>query len=288
MKRLFLLLAPLGLLFAAALAQAAPAQQFAPGAVVGLVGTTHVWVADEAGVLHWGGDTRALAGKAINWSQRLDLSLDQIRALRRGDPWLSAGLLKMGDPIYLVKWESDWPTPILLHIQSIADVELFGINGVNYSAMVLDQAAWEQQYRLAARSLTIGVLQPAANPTPTQTPAPTATPGPTATPTPPAYGARIVSQSRLGPCSYETVVEVSGLKAGQRMSVSGTHGVYNCAGTGPNKSVVTATGFPPQDAGVADGNGLLRWRLEHSPFSVARYVFTDEAGFSVTVEQGSD
>ena len=41
---------------------AAPVQgqgAFAHGAVVALQGTPHLWFADEHGVLHWGGDTRA-------------------------------------------------------------------------------------------------------------------------------------------------------------------------------------------------------------------------------------
>ena len=60
------------------------------------------------------------------------MSLDRLHTLPVGDPWLTAGLLKDGDPIYLVKWETDWEQPQLLHIQSIKDVELFGINGSNY------------------------------------------------------------------------------------------------------------------------------------------------------------
>ena len=54
----------------------AQAQQvFVPGAVVALEGTPHLWIADEQGVLHWGGDTRALAGRHINWSARTEVSL---------------------------------------------------------------------------------------------------------------------------------------------------------------------------------------------------------------------
>lgn len=80
----------------------------APGAVVGLAGTPHLWIADDRGVLHWSGDTRALAGRFVNWNDRREVSLTELVAYPIGDPWLSAGLLKKGDPIYLVKWESDW------------------------------------------------------------------------------------------------------------------------------------------------------------------------------------
>ena len=135
---------------------AAPVQgqgAFAHGAVVALQGTPHLWFADEHGVLHWGGDTRALAGKHILWSNRVEVSLDQLRTLPVGDPWLTAGLLKDGDPIYLVKWESNWEQPQLLHIQSIGDVELFGINGSNYGNFVIDKNEWERRFGISAAGL---------------------------------------------------------------------------------------------------------------------------------------
>ena len=130
-----------------------------PGAVVALRGTPHLWFADEHGVLHWGGDTRALAGKHIAWSNRIEVCLESIRALPVGDPWLSAGLLKDGDPIYLVKWETNWQQPKLLHIQDIKDVELFGINGSNYGNFVLDKATWESRFGISAAGLERGVLE---------------------------------------------------------------------------------------------------------------------------------
>ncbi len=158
---------------------------FAHGAVVARQGTPHLWFADEQGVLHWGGDTRALAGKHIAWSNRVEVSLDQLRTLPVGDPWLSAGLLKDGDPIYLVKWETDWAEPQLLHIQSISDVELFGINGSNYGNFVIDRPAWEQRFGISAAGLQRGVLASAVTgPVPTSVSTPTATPAPARTPLP--------------------------------------------------------------------------------------------------------
>lgn len=146
------------------------------GAVVALKGTPHIWVADSSSVLHWGGDTRAIAGKTINWGDRTEVTAEQLRAFQIGDPWLSAGLVKIGDPIYFAKWEASDPVPTLLHIQSIADVELFGINGSNYGAMVLDQAAWEQKYAFRAGALTKGVLAAATQGATTAQAAPTAAP----------------------------------------------------------------------------------------------------------------
>ena len=160
-RRLVLLaLALLALTLTAATPALLPAQ-FAPGAVVQLQGTPHLWFADERGVLHWGGDTRALAGKHVNWNDRRDVSLAELQTFPIGDPWLSAGLLKDGDPIYLVKWETDWAQPRLFHIQSIADVELFGINGSNYGYFVLDVTTWEQIYGISAGGLQRSTL-PAA------------------------------------------------------------------------------------------------------------------------------
>ncbi len=154
-------------------------QVFLPGTVVALEGTPHLWIADDQGVLHWGGDTRALSGRHINWNARTEVSLAGLRALPKGDPWLSAGLLKQGDPIYLVKWETEWPQPRLLHIQSIADVEIFGINETNYGNFVLDVATWEARYGISVASLQRAEL-PAAVPSAATTPT---------TPTTPATGA---------------------------------------------------------------------------------------------------
>ena len=134
---------------------------------VGLAGSPHLWFTDADGLLHWGGDTRALAGREINWNNRIEISRGELCALpadRLGDPWLSAGLLKQGDPIYLVKWESDWAQPKLLHIRSIRDVEVFGINERNYGKFVLDVATWEARYGFSVADLERGVLEPACAP----------------------------------------------------------------------------------------------------------------------------
>ena len=137
--------------------------QFSHGAVVMLRGTPHLWIADEQGVLHWGGDTRGLSGHYVAWGNRTEVSVSELQALTRGDPWLSAGLLKDGDPIYLVKWESHEAVPRLLHIQSIADVELFGINSSNYGRYVQSKSTWESRYGINAGSLQRLPLEAAAS-----------------------------------------------------------------------------------------------------------------------------
>ena len=197
------------------LTASAPAP-LAPGAVVGLAGTPHLWIADDRGVLHWGGDTRALGGRRINWNDRREVSLAELTAFPIGDPWLTAGMLKDGDPIYLVKWESEWERPKLLHIQSIEDVEIFGIDGGNYGNFVLGKEAWDARYG-ARYGLSVAMLERAeldaavpsgvrvtrvpSTPTPTLTPTPTHPPThtPTPNPTPMPEQAARAALSRLLP-----------------------------------------------------------------------------------------
>ena len=141
------------------------------GTIINLKDTPHLWIVDEHGLLHWASDTRALAGKLLQWNKRIELSREQLRTLPIRDPWLSTGLLKDGAPIYLVKWEHDWATPRLLHIQSIEDVQLFGITGNNYGRFVLTPEQWQRRYGMATESLERQVL-------PSTTSSPIPTPGP--------------------------------------------------------------------------------------------------------------
>ena len=161
------LLATAVVIITAAVASASQAHAqgtFAPGTVVQLQGTPHLWFTDHQGILHWGGDTRALSGRHIDWRSRATVSLERLRTLPRGDPWLSAGLLKDGDPIYLVKWETDWAEPQLFHIRSIGDVELFGINGSNYGQFVIERGQWEHRFGISAAGLQRHVLPSTAVP----------------------------------------------------------------------------------------------------------------------------
>ena len=134
------------------------------GTVISLRGTPHLWFADAQGVLHWGGDTRALAGRQISWSDRVEVSLEELKVLPIGDPWLSAGLLKVGNPIYLAKWETEWTEPKLLHIQSIGDVEIFGIDGSNYGNFVLGRRTWEAAHGFSFDALERSALAGASTP----------------------------------------------------------------------------------------------------------------------------
>ena len=140
---------------------AATSLDLPPGTPVALRNTSHLYLVGNDRQLHWLGDTRALEGKPIRWDQRQTWSYSQLVRAPLGDPYLSAGLLKDGDPNYLVKWEHDWEHPKLLHIPSIRDVEIFGINASNYGRFVMGTASWEARYGFTVADLQHDQLQPA-------------------------------------------------------------------------------------------------------------------------------
>ena len=133
---------------------------FQKGAVVALRGTPHLWFADDRGTLHWGGDTRALANRDILWSSRAEVSLEQLRTLPRGEPWLSTAFVRIGDAISLARWDSTAGAPALLRVQSAADLQVFGVDTSSYQSVVLEQAAWEQKFGHSADRLPRGDLAP--------------------------------------------------------------------------------------------------------------------------------
>src|SRR5437764_13590150 len=98
MWRFMLVVGVLGALVLPAAAVAVPTARaqcsYAPGTPVSLVGTPHLFIVDDQGVLHWGGDTRALAGHTIFWNNECAVILNELLAAPRGDPWLTAGLPK--------------------------------------------------------------------------------------------------------------------------------------------------------------------------------------------------
>jgi hypothetical protein len=263
-------------------AWAGPAEQTVPaGAVVALQGTPHLWIADEQGILHWAGDTRALAGRAITWSDWREVSLDQLRGYRRGDPYLSAGLLKIGDPIYLVKWETNQAAPTLLHIQSIADVEIFGINADNYGRFVFDKAGWEQRFGMSADPLARAVLAPAVPPTPTPTPAATATPSV-------RMVARLEGLNRIDADRFQTVILITGALPRTRFTVSAVTKEYNCMSGCTQEDGTVDRSWGPIEAGVSDANGRLTFVDEHGPYKSYTYTFRDQFNNTVSISVGDD
>jgi hypothetical protein len=86
------------------------------------------------------------------------MDLEFLARVRKGDPHLSAGLVKIGEPIYLAKWETHESEPTLLHIQSITDVELFGIDAGNYTNFVLERDEWQRRFGFNTDRLQRGEL----------------------------------------------------------------------------------------------------------------------------------
>jgi hypothetical protein len=138
------------------------------GAVVALAGTPHLWIGGEDERYHWVGDSRALGQHPADWSSRREVGTADLRALPRGDPWLSTPLVRFDQPgwpdgpgaMYLPKWESTDSRPTLLHIRSIEDVQFFGITQENWGRLVKDAPAWEGAIGLAPATLPRGILPP--------------------------------------------------------------------------------------------------------------------------------
>ena len=103
-----------------------------PGSMVRLAATFHAFVCDVDGVLHWVGDARALEqqvqrGLAVDLSAVGVVDLASLSVLPRGAPWLSAGLIKVGEPIGVVTWDVD-AEPSVQAFQCVDDLELIGIS----------------------------------------------------------------------------------------------------------------------------------------------------------------
>lgn len=176
---------------ASVLAQSAPRCAFEAsypiGTVLELEGTPHLWISASGGAPRWAGDTRALAGVAVRWDSRCIMDLAFLLRMRKGDPYLSAGLVKLGEPIYLAKWETNESEPMLLHVQSITDMELFGINAGNYTGFVLERDEWQRRFGFNTDTLRRGQLAQVAPPGTRASPPPAPLPPrPTPVPAPPA------------------------------------------------------------------------------------------------------
>ena len=92
----FIVLVAIGVLISTLVpARAVQAQGvFTHGTVVALQATPHLWIADQQGILHWAGDTRALAGKHVRWDSRIEVTLAQLQELRRQDLFAALALLR--------------------------------------------------------------------------------------------------------------------------------------------------------------------------------------------------
>jgi hypothetical protein len=118
------------------------------GELLSLAQTPHLWAVDAAGTAHLASDPSALAEHAAAGAPRLAVSLDELRQLPRGEPWLSMALVKIGDFVYLPQAQAPGTAPVLRLIKSVDDLSLMGIDAANYGRLVLDRAAWEARYGL--------------------------------------------------------------------------------------------------------------------------------------------
>jgi len=153
--------ASFGLVHALPAAAATPDQITAPapGEVLRLEGTDHLWVVDAQGVAHVASDPAALAGKPVDWSDVQEASVTGLQSLPQGAPYLTADLVKIGDSIYVPQFAMDGTAPTLLRVNSPADLALFGITDSNYGQLVLDPATWQQRYGIDPTRLTADDFQ---------------------------------------------------------------------------------------------------------------------------------
>lgn len=162
--------------FSLGFAAAAPAAaaELTPGAVIALAGTEHLWVVDGQGVAHLAGDAPSLAGRAVNWNARTEVTLAELRAAPRGTPWLTTPLVRIGEAIYLPSFGANGQTPILQHVKSPDDLALLGVTGSTYGDLVMDKTTWEARYGFATEALQFSdfnldgapTVGPATPPTP--------------------------------------------------------------------------------------------------------------------------
>src|SRR5687767_12957161 len=88
-----------------------------PGGVVALQGTEHMWVIDSQGTARMAGDLQALARVPVNWTDREEATIAELKAVPRGAPILTAGLVQIGGAIHLPEFTAAGSAPTLLHIQ---------------------------------------------------------------------------------------------------------------------------------------------------------------------------
>lgn len=128
------------------------------GEIALLRGTPHYFVADERGVLHWASDTRALAGRYVRWERVRLVTLDQLRALPRGEPWLTApGTFVRGEDgaVYLIRWETGMRWPVPLRLPPIENLELLGITRQLVESLATDQRTWERLMDLSLEATAV-------------------------------------------------------------------------------------------------------------------------------------
>ncbi|HEX2037062.1 MAG TPA: hypothetical protein VHS99_23020 [Chloroflexota bacterium] len=164
MKQQLKALVPVAVLALSAIAATpaahAASQPPAPGTVLELKGTDHLWVVDQQGTMRWAGDSRSLEGQGAGLAPHEAVTADELRQVAVGAPLLSAPLLKHNEAIYVLRWDRTASAPMLEQVQSPADLQLLGVNADNYGSLVLDRETWEQRTGINPEILSVGVLDP--------------------------------------------------------------------------------------------------------------------------------
>lgn len=144
-KSLALLLAALAWLGASAtISPAHAATLFAPGTVVVIRGTPHLFVSDADGRLHWAADPRAIEGRAVTPARFVVASLEEVMASPRGEPWVTLPILVDGTQIAVASATGEDTAPTLRIVGSVAELEAIGVDRENYGRLAVDRARWER------------------------------------------------------------------------------------------------------------------------------------------------
>ena len=134
----------------------APAQEVpAPGAVLLLNETPHLWVVDEQRTAHFVADPEALDGRPVDWGDVRAVTVSELRRTPRAEPWLTADLVDIDGAIYLPQFSPAGGAPTLLHIRSADDLSLLGVGADNYGRVVLPRATWEERYGFSTDKLPV-------------------------------------------------------------------------------------------------------------------------------------
>jgi hypothetical protein len=171
------------------------AQAIRPERLFTVMGTPHLWLADDTGALRWIGDTTALARVLYPPRQytledplspllrrTLDtpeqLSFEQLMQRRRGAPLLSTAFVRLDGEVYYPRWEPFETRPVLQRVPGAGDLEVLagtaggapgGATG-GEGPLILEAGEWEQRFGVPLAELKRGELRGAAPPRPTPLP----------------------------------------------------------------------------------------------------------------------
>ena len=148
---------------AAGHALAAPATDDSPRLYT-VIGTPHTWLMDDQGVLHWVGDSIALArtlypAREYTLDEPLDpqtqrslagpiaIHYSDVLATPRGAPLLSTSFVRGGGgEVYYPRWDALGGDPVMLRVTRPEDLEVLGVEPTRAGGQVVPSQDWEAQY----------------------------------------------------------------------------------------------------------------------------------------------